>query len=75
VVNQPGMSLGPAVRAFGDIALDDRLETGFAEMPLEQPVQSGGVAADRGRRHNAARTENAAPSAKARTLSARSVRW
>ena len=49
-----------AVLAVGQVALDDRLEARLAKIAAEQPVQSGGIAADRGRHEDATRAKNAA---------------
>src|SRR5215207_10895355 len=52
---------GVAVLAVGQVALDDRLEARLAKIAAEQPVQSGGIAADRGRRQYATWAKNAPP--------------
>jgi hypothetical protein len=56
-----GNVAGVAVLAVGQVALDDRLEARLAKIAAEQPVQRGGVAANRGRRQDATWAKNAAP--------------
>jgi hypothetical protein len=51
---------GIAVVAVGQVTLDDRLEARLTKIAAEQPVQGGGIAADRGRRQDATWAKNAA---------------
>jgi hypothetical protein len=61
VVKPAGDVVRVAVLSVGQVALDDRFEARFAKVAAEQPVHSGGVAADRGGRQDATGTKHAMP--------------